>query len=155
MNRKTILAALLAIASATATYGQEIMCGGLVFSLAEDNTLSLVKSNDVAAIVVPATVEVAGERREVSAVADDAFYCSFNVADVRLPEGVTQIGEEAFVQCRSLRGLHLAAATPPRCAVGAFGGLQLERISLYVPAGSAVAYKADSLWGKFNVVEEK
>ena len=136
MNRKTILAALLAMASATATYGQEIMCGGLVFTQIEDNTLSLVKSNDVARIVVPATVEVGGERRVVSAVAGDAFYCSFNISDIRLPEGVTQIGEEAFSQCRALKSLHLATTTPPQCSAAAFDGLNLEMISLHVPVGS-------------------
>lgn len=155
MNRKTILAALLAMISATATYGQEIMCGGLVFSPVEDNTLSLVKSNDVAKVVVPATVEVGGDRRVVSAVGSDAFYCSFNIVDVCLPEGVTEIGEEAFSQCRSLKNLHLTTKTPPHCSAGAFGGLHLEKVSLYVPTGSISNYKADPVWGKFNIVEEK
>ncbi len=154
MNRKTILAALLAMASATVAYGQEIMYGGLVFSQV-DNTVSLVKSNDVAAIVIPTTVNIGGRQCVVNAVAGDAFYCSFNIVDVYLPDGVTQIGDEAFVQCRALRSLHLSTKTPPRCSAGAFGGLQVAKISLYVPSDSVAVYKADPLWGKFNVIAEK
>ena len=115
-----------------------------------------------AALVIPATVEVAGRRVKVVGVADDAFKgkraieslvvaegirtigarsfmnCTA-LASVSLPSTIESIGENAFYGCRLLSSLTLAAETPPALGSGAFRSVASAGV-LMVPTGSEAAY---------------
>ena len=77
-----------------------------------------------------------------------AFYESTGLTSCTIGSGVTSIGQEAFVNCRSLRSVTVKATTPPTLGRSAFPFF-LFACNLYVPSQSVNAYK-DSDWKYFT-----
>ena len=80
-------------------------------------------------------------------------YCR-NLTRIDLPATVINIDFGAFNGCSALTEIHCAATTVPTLGYAAFKGIEQADITLYVPAGSVDAYKADSDWGQFSEVKE-
>ena len=68
---------------------------------------------------------------------------------------MTEIREKAFNGCSSLEELHLRIKKPIDFSK-AFEGLDLSKITLYVPIGSGYDYRHHPFYSKFKkVVTEK
>lgn len=88
----------------------------------------------------------------VSSIGGNVFNgCS--IASLSLPAGVQSIGYDAF--CRSLKELHVAATNVPVAGFRAFNSINTSECVLYVPKGTAAAYRASDQWNAFShIVEE-
>lgn len=98
------------------------------------------------------------------------------LAEVALPETLTDLGESAFMDCAELSGLTLPASlstlgsdvikgcpkvtiltskptTPPTATAAAFEGLY-STLELRIPAEAKAAYKAHEMWSKFTNVKD-
>ena len=123
------------------------------------------QSRTLTAIVLPDGLIRIGSR---------AFFGCRELQEVRAGDSLSEIGEMAFMNCSSLASLTLGAH-PMRIGRFAFGSCrQLTRITVtapippmadpmafcpgcraQVPDDALDAYKADAVWGKFELVTEK
>lgn len=75
------------------------------------------------------------------------------ITSLTLPAGLQSIGYDAF--CSSLTELHVQAREVPAAGFRAFHSVNVTGCTLYVPEGTADAYRAADQWSAFtNIVEE-
>lgn len=108
---------------------------------------------------IRSTINVDGQRKQVTGIAPYTFYESSALATVAIPRYVREIGESAFVKCYDLNPIQVAASEPPtllgtQYGVTQFEGIDTEYCMLYVPQGTSAAYRAAEGWNKFQIVEE-
>ena len=81
----------------------------------------------------------------IASIAASAFSQCSALTKLTLPPSITQIGNAAFSACNGLTELHIGAETPPTLTSSSITGLPATCM-IYVPAGSAEAYKAAAYW---------
>lgn len=99
----------------------------------------------------------------VTKIGERAFYGCPGSASLTIPAGVTEIGEWAFYAYPSsnLEKVYCKAAVPPTCVKSPSSVLSQVTVfanewtaTLYVPAGTAEAYKAADGWKEFKNINE-
>ncbi|MDE6446391.1 MAG: leucine-rich repeat domain-containing protein [Alistipes sp.] len=101
--------------------------------------------SSLTSITIPNSVTTIGER---------AFEDCRGLTSVTIGNGVTSIGSYAFYNCRGLASIYCKAQTPPTIGFAAFNGVPRPTIPLYVPIGSADAYRAADGWESFSNTNE-
>ena len=99
--------------------------------------------NDLTAVTLPETIVSIG---------DVAFYCCYNLVRVEIPKTVTSIGRSAFGQCINLVSVFSHIEDP--FDTDAFELLDASEITLFVPKGCSMKYKAVNGWRNFNNIVE-
>ena len=92
---------------------------------------------------IPPTVKIIGE-------------CSLGglFADVDLPPSVVEVEKQAFISAHPvLRSITFHSQVPPVTHGDIIDSRFFQYVTLYVPEGSADAYKSAPDWGNFRVVE--
>ena len=84
----------------------------------------------------------------VTTIGSSAFEYCRSLTSVTIPGSVTTIGRSAFSDCRSLTSVYCKRATPPTGGYDMFSSNASGR-KIYVPAGSAGAYKSASSWKEY------
>lgn len=114
--------------------------------------VACIAANSDGHICVPEWVERNGERYDVTALADSAFFSMTSLRSVILPATLTHVGKDAFAQCSGLDTLMLLASVPP-VVTGewCFFGVP-DTAHLLVPCGSANDYSAAPQWDGFEHV---
>ena len=89
----------------------------------------------------------------VTEIGDAAFYgCSY-LEDLVLPSSLQTIGDNCFSLCSKLERIIVNAAIPPAIEAKTF--YEVDRsIPVYVPKGSLEAYKADTYWSEFRLLDD-
>lgn len=89
----------------------------------------------------------------VTEIGDAAFYgCSY-LEDLVLPSSLLTIGDNCFSLCSKLGRIIVNAAVPPVVEAKTF--YEVDRsIPVYVPKGSLEAYKADTYWSEFRLLDD-
>jgi len=130
-------------------------CGGLT-SFTIPNSVTSIGSDafaytELSNIIIPDNVISIGK---------NAFWgCTF-LTRITFPDNVGLIGNYAIAYCSSLTEIYCKNPTPPIVSSGlpatndnTFIGVNINTCKLYVPRGSATAYKA-SFWNYFsNIIE--
>jgi hypothetical protein len=88
----------------------------------------------------------------VTAIADEAFYSCSSLTTVSIPNSVTSIGSIAFYGCVSLTTVTCEIETPLIINANVFLNVQLENVTLYVPAASLTAYEDALVWEDFGTI---
>ncbi|MBR4552314.1 MAG: leucine-rich repeat domain-containing protein, partial [Bacteroidaceae bacterium] len=92
----------------------------------------------------------------VTSIGDYAFFDCYSLTSITIPESVTSIGDYAFSYCTGLTSITACKMEPSEynCITDAFYYVPYSSVTLYVPSGSASAYKALAPWSYFsNIVE--
>lgn len=76
------------------------------------------------------------------------FYRDETLAELTIPEDVSEIGYRAFYGCSSIKSIYCKAATPPVGNELMFENNAPER-KIYVPASSLEAYKSAAHWNRY------
>ena len=146
------------------------MTGKLVVSM--DNGTDTSGSSGVFYLGVDATIETEGKAIQA------LFACLYGIEDITIPEGITTIGtasfwnavslhsvdlpssvtdilDEAFYYCTSLKSIYCHMTVPANVSDDTvFEGVDKENCTLYVPIGSAELYRTAEYWKDFkNIVE--
>ena len=107
-------------------------------------------------ITIPASVNYSGTTYSVTSIGERAFYGCTGLTSITIPSSVTSIGEYAFQNCTGLTSIIACKKEPSKynCHARAFDNVPYSSVTLYVPAGSASAYRALEPWSNFsNIVE--
>lgn len=107
---------------------------------------------------IPETVTHEGVEYRVTAIAEGAFKDNANLIELSIPESIVSIGDEALAGCTNLEKINLYSDKPISIdqadASSVFSGVDTENCILYVPAGTAEAYRQAEGWKTFkNIVE--
>ena len=86
---------------------------------------------------------------KVTMIPPYAFYGCSGLLSLKIPESVTEIGEEAFTDCNALTEIVSAAPNPPTCGADAFSEVVKTNCTLYVLEESVEKYKAAEEWKDF------
>lgn len=112
---------------------------------------SYFKETEIKSITLP---------KSITEIADEAFYHCTNLTDIIIPDSVTQIDYQAFYNCFALKAIYLQSTVPPILATPYDGIYKIFAVNapdrkIYVPAGSAEAYKAADGWPTYadDIVE--
>ena len=87
----------------------------------------------------------------VTGINAGAFDNAYFVPEIILPSTITSLGDRTFADNLFLESVVCQAAVPPTCTSDAISSVE-STCTLYVPAGSVDAYKADSQWSKFKTI---
>ncbi len=74
---------------------------------------------------------------------------NLSFTSVVIKDGVTRIGNYAFMYCTGLTKIESLAETPPACGDDAFSGVDKNSCELYVPEKSIKAYNDAEVWQDF------
>ena len=89
----------------------------------------------------------------LTTIGDNVFGVCTSLTSIRIPGSVTSIGDGAFSFCMGLTSLHVGATVPPALASDVFMEVN-KSIPVYVPGGTANAYRAAEGWDEFfNYIE--
>jgi hypothetical protein len=83
----------------------------------------------------------------VTTIGEQAFLSCTGLTSVTIPNSVTSIGEYAFYGCDGLTILTIENVTPPDVRYLAFEDVS-ENTTIYVPAESVEKYKAAKGWSE-------
>ena len=72
----------------------------------------------------------------------------FCLTSITIPDGVTEIGYGAFMDCSSLLEVYCKPTTPPAVDVNLFINTP-PSLQIYVPTASVDAYKAAANWSDY------
>lgn len=85
----------------------------------------------------------------------NAFYGCSKLLSVTIPAKVTTIDYGAFQECTALKEIHCKALIPVKITAFTFHGCSTATCKVFVPKGTAEAYKSADGWKTFkNIIEE-
>ncbi len=88
----------------------------------------------------------------VTEIGDGAFWDCRSLTSVTIPDGVTEIGSHAFYGCIGFTSITCKNTTPPEDGFQTFDYVD-KSIPLYVPAESVKAYKNSEGWENFRNIQ--
>ena len=92
----------------------------------------------------------------LTSIGSFAFSACLGLTSVKIPYNVTVIGSGAFYDCSGLEEIYSERPVPPTCNSNTFNGVDKTGCTLFVPPGSAAAYRAAEGWGEFeNIIESE
>lgn len=91
----------------------------------------------------------------VKSIIEVSFTSCKNLSSITIPANVTWIGWCTFLGCSNLKYVYCEPTTPPAGNSNMFDFIN-EAAKIYVPIGSAEAYKAADFWKNYaDLIEEK
>ena len=92
----------------------------------------------------------------VSSIYGSAFQYCTSLKNIEMQENVTTIGDYCFYQCTSLEQFKIANPDPSSISIteNTFYGVDLKKVTLYVPVGSKELYANAPVWKEFGKIEE-
>ncbi len=92
----------------------------------------------------------------VTSIGGSAFEGCSGLTSVTIPSSVTEIGGAAFQNCRDLTSVYVSWSVPNsvNSASSAFSGVDISKITLYVPQGTETDYFLADVWGDFGKIVE-
>ena len=125
--------ASITVAAGNTVYDSRNNCNALIETAS--NTL-IVGSNNT---VIPNTV---------TNISNEAFATNSALTSITIPASVTSIGDNVFNGCESLTAVIMQSATPPTLNQWVFDSC--PALTIYVPTGTAAAYKAAENWTSYE-----
>ena len=82
-----------------------------------------------------------------------AAFRNCEMEELILPSSLEELGSYCFAGCSKLKRVSCAATAPPTVKANrpSFDGVDLSKVTLYVPSASVDAYKTHATWGKCDV----
>lgn len=90
----------------------------------------------------------------VTNIESGSFSDCHGITNLIIPNLVTNIGGNAFYGCKSLSTIYCLNPIPAKIDSHAFYGIDKNQCILYVPEGSASAYKEEYVWMEFLNIRE-
>ena len=160
---------------------REIEIDGLLYSLDAEEMVATVEKcvdKEYTEVNIPDSFFYEGIVYEVTSIGSRAFSGCSSLTAITIPKGVTYIGgsaflnsgityltilgkptidEQAFDSCKNLTDIYCYSEDVPHAkgpcySFGAFGSLDLSRITLHVPENAIEAYKKTEPWCGFGTI---
>jgi len=125
--------ASITVAAGNTVYDSRNNCNALIETAS--NTLIVGSHNTV----IPNTV---------TNISNEAFATYSALTSITIPASVTSIGDNVFDGCESLTAVMMQSATPPTLNQWVFDSC--PALTIYVPTGTAAAYKAAENWSSYK-----
>lgn len=126
-----------------------------VLAFAECVSLTDINIPEKVTRVLPATFAACRSLTEftipdnVTEIGPEAFLACSNLATITIPGNVTSIGYQAFAACNNLSDVYCYAENLPTMEPDVFYDVDIDEITLHVPAEAVEAYKASAPWYDF------
>lgn len=158
---KHLLTALLLLVATVAT-AHDFEVDGIYYNILseEDRTVAVTDHDDlicdIGNVVIPENVTYNDATYSVTRIGDGAFQNCWGLTSITIPNSVTSIGNKAFFGCSGLTSITSCIPADKLFVPGydAFGGVDKDICTLYVPYGAKETYAATEGWSDFvNIVE--
>lgn len=138
--------------NSNASYGEGVLMSDGLLNDA-DGTPAIIPAFTFADCVLLST---AVPLNDATSIGESAFYGNGSESLI-FGAGLTQIDAEAFADLNALKEIDVTKlkSNIPALNADGFGDLDRSEIKLVVQKDTAPAWKADSEWGQFNVVEDQ
>lgn len=147
-------------------------CSGLTSITIPSSVLRIGDSafamSDLKSIDIPNSVTYIGQKafagcynlsniiipNSITTVEANSFYGCNNLTNITIPNSVTRIERSAFGDCPNLSNVTVAWTTP-LSDIGSdpFDRIDLSKVTLHVPDGTADAYRTADVWKDFGKIE--
>ena len=129
---------------------------GLYYYLDNENNQAQVTSMPdgkyTGNITIPSLIAYNNTNYSVTSIEDNAFSDCTGLTSVTIPNSVTSIGDKTFYGCSNLSEVLCYAKNVPTTNSNAFYNLNLNNITLHIPAESIQKYKSVEPWKSFNSI---
>ncbi len=116
-NMKKALLIVTSLVWTTLSFAYDFEKDGVFYNIisVSDLTVEVAKGDNSANnysgdVVVPEEVEYSGRKLKVIAVGKSAFYQSYQLSSVHLPNSITSIGEYAFYYCKNVTTINMPSS---------------------------------------------
>jgi len=128
---------------------------GLYYTPISEDKVAVIESQNgekySGIIVIPETISYDGKNYSVERIAENAFADCTNLTIITIPKSVTNIGDNAFKNCRKLRRFICYAKHVP--VLGYSDNISsFNNATLYVPEESIDEYKTNKSWSRFAYI---
>ena len=89
----------------------------------------------------------------VTSIGDCAFVGCTGITDVTIPNSVTNIGNYAFDGCSALKDVYCYAENVPTTSSNAFSNSNISSATLHVPTSSVETYNTTAPWNGFGNIQ--
>ena len=104
-------------------------------------------------VSIPAAVTYCGKTYQVTAIGAQVFADCTRLTSITIPNTVTAIGKQAFMNDAAIEVVTCEATPPPVCdGLDIFPTNVYNHTPLYVPMGCARTYMLDLCWGQFATI---
>ncbi len=153
--------ALFVLLAATAQ-SQDFSQDGLYYKVlsADEKTCELTQrptgseSECGSDVTIPATITSNGVSYSVIAIGSGAFD-NCNISKITIPSSIGRLDDDALAVKNYIPRIYINRTTPPITSVYAFTNASLTKgnVTAYVPKGCLSNYQNNSIWRRFNLVE--
>ena len=89
---------------------------------------------------------------DISSISSQSFNGGSSFASITIGENIKSIGEYAFANCENLKEVFCKSLTPPTATASIFNGVDIDKITLYIPEETANEYISKEPWGNFGKI---
>lgn len=105
----------------------ETTVDGYEYSVLDDGTVEIIGyTGTVTELIIPSEID----GKKVTSIGDQAFYYTWDLADIEIPDSVTSIGIEAFYGCNNLTNITLSNNLTSINVAAFFGCSSLTKIKI-------------------------
>lgn len=135
------------------TVPREFEENGISYKFEYDNCITILAYNKTNVNVeIQESIEINGTVHSVVRIGYKAFADCTQLKKISIPASIERIEENAFENC-NLEEIHIESANPPYCN-HSFSEQTLREAKVYVPEGSASAYRSALGWRDFeNIID--
>lgn len=139
--------------------GDVLEANGICYRIGENNTVAVTYNSNrfYGDLMIPDQIAYYGVNYTVTSIEYWAFdygLVSYSIKSVTIPNTITSIGSEAFIDQYGITSIRSLNANPPSCFSSSFSGVDRNNSVLWVPQGSLAAYNAADGWKLFQNIRE-
>lgn len=135
------------------TVPREFEEDGISYKFEHDNSITILAYNETSVNVeIQESIEINGTIYSIIKIGNKAFANCTQLKKISIPASIERIEYDAFANC-NLEEIHIESANPPYCNQS-FSEQTLKEAQVYVPEGSASAYRSALGWRDFeNIID--
>lgn len=156
--KKDLFALCLSLLLPIWANAETVKMDGIWYGLnAQDNVAEVIKSGDDSQyrgnVIIPQKVMYNGVEYAVTEIGNEAFLECKYLTGITIPHSVANIGDEAFKGCAKLTDVYCEADKVPTTKNGVFDGVDLKHATLHVPESAIDEFKSSAPWSGFRTIK--
>lgn len=152
MRKIRLLFAFALLSFGQRAMGQSFASEGIIYRLLKDSTVAVTKAYNIEFVSIPDSVKHGGSTYAVTAISSHAFYCLYNMRQLKLPRTLRNIAPDAVFNCISLNRIELESNSFPHTDGSIISMTDPETVTVVMPGSCDANIKTPRLWNGMRVI---